>query len=68
LEAAQKHLDHASQRMLRQLLDCIKFVSHVPSGDRDIHLLLQKLLQLLGRRNFLNENTPKNTHFQAQMT
>uniref|UniRef100_A0A914LBZ1 Uncharacterized protein n=1 Tax=Meloidogyne incognita TaxID=6306 RepID=A0A914LBZ1_MELIC len=48
LEAAQKHLDHASQRMLRQLLDCIKFVSHVPSGDRDIHLLLQKLLQLLG--------------------
>uniref|UniRef100_A0A1I8AWZ2 Armadillo/beta-catenin-like repeat protein n=1 Tax=Meloidogyne hapla TaxID=6305 RepID=A0A1I8AWZ2_MELHA len=48
LEAAQKHLDIASQRLLRQLLDCIRAISHVPSGDHDIHILLQKLLQLLG--------------------
>lgn len=48
LEAAQKHLDHASQRLLRQLLKCIRDVSYVPCTGHDIQLLLQKMLQLLG--------------------
>ncbi|KAF7634461.1 hypothetical protein Mgra_00006130 [Meloidogyne graminicola] len=48
LEAAQKHLDQASHRLICQLVDCIRAISHVPCGDRKINILLQKLLQLMG--------------------
>lgn len=51
LEALQRHLDHPSQRLVRQTLACIRSVSHVRAcGERDIQPLLHRLLQLLGRR------------------
>jgi len=52
LEAVQKHLDMASQRLLRQTLDCVRAASHVPSVGHDVQPLLQKLLQLLGTSDF----------------
>ncbi|KAL3094541.1 hypothetical protein niasHT_026307 [Heterodera trifolii] len=57
LEALQRHLDHPSQRLLRQVLSCVRSVSHVPTADRTVQPLLQKLLQLLGTSDIrLKEN------------
>jgi hypothetical protein len=48
LESAQRHLGQASQRLIRQVLDCVRAASHVSSAGHEIQPLLQKLLQLLG--------------------
>ncbi|KAI1716201.1 beta-catenin/armadillo-related protein 1 [Ditylenchus destructor] len=48
LEVLHIHLNHMSQRLVRDLLTCIRDLSDVPSQDRDTTPLLEKLLQLLG--------------------
>lgn len=62
LEALQRHLDHPSQRLLRQVLSCVRSVSHVPTADRTVQPLLQKLLQLLGQ--FRTKRTNENHKFE----
>uniref|UniRef100_A0A915CWG4 Uncharacterized protein n=1 Tax=Ditylenchus dipsaci TaxID=166011 RepID=A0A915CWG4_9BILA len=48
LEVLHVHLNHASQRLVRDLLVCIRDLSDVPTKDHDLTPLLEKLLQLLG--------------------
>jgi len=78
LETAQKHLGQVSQRLLRQVLDCVRAASHVPSSGHNVQQLLRKLLQLLGTNDLrlkeactdilanLCANNPQNKEFLVE--
>lgn len=48
IDALHLRLDHPSQRLILASLECLRNLSDVPTGDRDMSQLLSKLLQLLG--------------------
>jgi hypothetical protein len=55
IDVLHMRLDHPSQRLILASLECLRNLSDVPTGDRDMSQLLTKLLQLLGMRIFSNQ-------------